>query len=175
MHDPRKRIRQQFKRATTWTERPSHPTNPQARILAGLDVMRVLEENAPNYLQDVLHYGPSSFAGNGWAAALIWYRNKGYYTYRELTLFGVWAVADADTTKILLGTKPLQYNAPVYNPSAYFNLIQRGFKTYYGDDGRPPSATSITFETVFDPTARLKLRQTLADEIIEWLRLRKRA
>jgi hypothetical protein len=173
MSDHRKRIRHQIKKAIFWSPQETHSTNPQARVLAGLDVLTVLEENAPKYLQDVLHYGPASFAGRGWASALVWYRDKGYYTYRELTLFGVWVVEEADITQILLGTKPLQYSAPVYNASSYHHLIKNGFKTYYGDSGSPPPRDSIYYETPFDPTARLKLRQTLADEIIQWLRLHK--
>jgi hypothetical protein len=174
MSDNRKRIRHQIKKAITWSPQETHPTNPQARVLAGLDVLSVLEEHAPKYLQDILHYGPASFAGEGWASALVWYRQKGYYTYRELTLFGVWVMDGADTTTILLGTKLLQYSAPVYNPSSYHHLIKNGFKTYYGDSGSPPSRDNIHYETTFDPTARLKLRQTLADELIQRLRLRKR-
>ena len=38
----RKNIRRQIKRATTWSQHEAPPTNPQARILAGLDVLRVL-------------------------------------------------------------------------------------------------------------------------------------
>ena len=173
MSNRHKNIRRQIKRATTWSKAETPPTNPQARILSGLDVMRVLEENAYKYLHDVLVYGPGSSAGNGWAAALIWFRSKGYHNYKELTLFGVWSVADGEQTKLLLGTKPLQFSAPVYNAESYNTLIKRGFKTYYGDDGSPPPSDNISYETTFDATARLKLRQTLADEIIQWLRFRK--
>jgi hypothetical protein len=170
MSDHRKNIRRQIKRAITWSKNEAPPTNPQARILSGLDVMRVLEENAYKYLHDILIYGPASFAGNGWAAVLIWYRDKGYHNYRELTLFGLWAVDDNGTTQLQLGTKSLQFSAPVYNAESYNTLIKRGFKTYYGDDGSPPPSENITFTITFDPTARLKLRQMLADEMIQWLR-----
>lgn len=169
-----KHIRRQIKRAISWPQDETATSNPQAHILAGLDVLHVLEDNAPKYLRDVLFYGPRSFDGQGWAAALIWYRHKGYNNYRDLTLFGVWAVEDGDKTKILLGTKPLKFSAPVYNAESYHALIQRGFKTYYGDDGSPPPPDNISYETLFDATARLKLRQTIAEEIIQQLRLRKR-
>jgi hypothetical protein len=77
-------------------------------------------------------------------------------------------------TILQIGTKPLQFNAPVYNAESYHQLIQRGFKTYYGDEGSPPSPDDIIFETPYDLLRRLLLRQSIADELIQWLRTRKR-
>lgn len=174
MSDNRRRIRRQIKKAISWPQAAANPTNPQARILSGLNVLRVLEDNATKYLHDVLHYGPNSFAGKGWASALIWYRDADYHSYRNLTLFGVWAVDESETTRLLLGTKTLEFSAPVYNAESYHALIKMGFKTYYGDDGSPPPTDDIIYETSFDPTRRLKLREEIATEIIQWLRLKNR-
>ncbi|MDQ7026336.1 MAG: hypothetical protein Q9P44_12360 [Anaerolineae bacterium] len=62
-----KHIRRQIKRAVSWSKDETAPSNPQAHILSGLDVLRVLEDNAPKYLQDVLFYEPRSVVGQGWA------------------------------------------------------------------------------------------------------------
>lgn len=172
MSDHRKRIRRQIKKSINWQKPTVKPTNPQARILAGLNVLSVLDDNTAKYLRDVLHYGPSSFTGKGWAAALIWYRQKGYHGYQTLMLFGIWAVDADDTTRLLIATKPLKFSAPVYNAESYHALIRQSFKTYYADDGSPPSEDYIIYETTFDPTRRLKLREELATEMIQWLRLR---
>lgn len=174
MSDHRKQLRRQIRRATHWPQTRQQPANPLAVVLSGLDVLRVLEENTPKYLLDVLHYGPGSFAGDGWAAVLVWFRRKGYHQYQALTLFGVWAVPENEQTRLVLGTKPLQFSAPVYNAESYHQLIQQGFKTYYGDTGSPPTTDNIIFTADYDPTRRLALRQEVADAIVQWLRTRLR-
>jgi len=144
--------------------------NPQAYILAGLNVFAVLENQAPQYLHAVLWYGPRSFAARDWAAVLIWYRKKGYHNYQALTLFGIWARADLGRTGLCIGHKTLQYQAAIYNPESYHQLIKRGFTTYYADAGTPPDEDGILFQTLYEPTRRLALRRELASAMRDCLR-----
>lgn len=169
MSDYRKHIRRQIRRRVS---KASVKSNGQAIILSGLNALQILELEAPKYLDDVLHYGPASFVGNNWAAALIWFRRKGYHEYKELTLLGVWAISKGDESELLIGTKKLHYTAPVFNPESYMQLIKRNFQTHYKDDASPPlqddSATRIKYETA----RRLALRQELKDALIQCLRNR---
>lgn len=171
--DRRRRIRRQVRRQISPpAQKP--PNNTQAKILAGLNIISTLADAAPKYLGDVLHYGPESFVAQGWAAALIWYRAKGYNAHQHLTLFGVWAVDEDEQTPLLVATKNLEFSAALYNAESYHRLIQKGFKTYYGDDGSPPPADNIIVQRTFDPTRRLALRRELAEDISTWLRTRTR-
>lgn len=160
-----------------YQSRPAQPapTNAQAKILAGLNALEMLEAHAAHYLHDVIWYGAASFAGGRgkpWAGALIWLREKGWHTqtYQHLTLFGVWAAAsEAGSTQLLVGTKPLQYSAPIYTPEAYHQLIKRGFQTYYDDDGAPPDGRSSVRILAYEPAQRLALRDTLSDAVRAWM------
>lgn len=146
-------------------------TNEQANILTGLNVLDTLEKHAKTYMDDVHWYGADSFSGKDWASSLIWFRKQGLHTqtYQQLTLFGVWAIAQDNSTQLQLGTKPLQYAAPIYTPEAYFQLIKRGFKTYYNDSGNPPEAQYITQTFDFSPETRIALRDELSDAIKAWM------
>lgn len=151
-------------------DRPARKTSVQGAILAGLNALQVLDEQAPSYLREVLHYGPASFAKAGWAAALVWSRKKGYQHYATLTLYGVWVVQQGEHNDIQLGHKTLHYSAPIYNPESYFSLIRQDFRTYYGDDGSPPPTEQLHYHVRYDPTQRLALRATLEAEIVRGLR-----
>src|SRR5688572_31169101 len=111
MNDFRKSIRKALNNQPT----PSPKSNQQSLILANLNLLQVLEDNAPKYLQNWLHYGPASLTGTGWAAYLVWYREKAYHSYHDLYLFGVWAQQVEETTELLIGTKPIKFTAPVFN------------------------------------------------------------
>lgn len=168
MSDFRRNIRRHIHRHP---QKPkTQPNNEQAVILAGLNVMQVLEDNANKYLKSMLHYGPASFAGKDWASVLVWYRRRGYQHYKDLTLFGVWAVAENDSTKLAIANKPLQYTAPVYNAESYNTVIKQSFKAYYSDDASLPDASRIVYEAEFDITRRLALRREIADKLIAELR-----
>lgn len=167
--DKRRHLRRRIRRAaTTWDSDPQ-PANTCAHILAGLNVMRVLEDKPRRFMQSVLQYGPHAYTGHNWAATLIWYRQKGIDTYQTITVFGVWVIETDDITTIQIGTKQLTFSAAVYNPESYNALIERDFTTYYGNNGNPPPDT-IVYETRYDVMRRLALRQTLTDEITRWLR-----
>jgi hypothetical protein len=166
MSDFRKSIRKALNRPTPTAPR----ANLQSLVLTGLNLLQVLEENAPKYLQNWLHYGPSAFLGEGWAANLLWYREKGYNNYQELRLFGVWARKEEDATTLLIGTKPLQFTAPIFNAESYNAIIKTNFKPYYNDSAEPPAEDDIHFRTVYEESRRLALRRELADKIIQSLR-----
>lgn len=168
----RRRLRRQINRFGNAPERKP-PASPQAYILAGLNVLQALEETAQQYVADVLWYGPGAFAGEGWASAVIWMREKGYHTYRELTVFGVWAVSGDDAESILMGTRRLSYSAAIYNAESYQRLIQRDFTTYYGA-APPPSEDDILYRAAWAVERRLALRQQIRDEITHHLRLMRR-
>lgn len=145
-------------------------SNEQALILAGLNVMQVLEDHAPKYLQSYLHYGPASFTGENRAAVLVWYRQKGYQNYKEMTLYGVWIAGDEKQNHVIVATKPLIFTAPVYNAESYNVVIKQTFKPYYDDDLSPPDESRILYQTLFDVTGRLALRRELENKLIHWLR-----
>lgn len=167
MSDYRKQIRKQVRRTIKKTVLVK---NEQAIILSGLNVLQALEIQAPQYLRDVLHYGPESFVGDEWAATLIWFRQKGYHQYKDLTLFGVWAVKNEDETELLISAKNLKFSAPVFNPESYMQLIKRNFQTHYKDDGSPPPDDDIIKRICYDEANRLALRQEVKIAIIQWLR-----
>lgn len=168
MSDFRKSLRRNIRKNTQ--SKPAQKSNEQAIILSGLNVMQVLEDNAPKYLKTVLHYGPASFVGDDWASVLVWYRRRGYQHYKDLRLLGIWAVKEGDTNKLIIGAKPLKYSAVVYNAESYNTVIKNSFKAYYDDDGSVPDASRIFYETQFDITRRLALRRELSDKLIQWLR-----
>ncbi len=152
-------------RHTSSISRPKK-SNEQAIILAGLNVMQVLADNAPQYLQTVLYNGPDSFIGKNYACVLVWYRRKGYQNYRELTLSGIWAIDIEETTQLIIGSKILLYNATVYNAESYHSVIKQTFQPYYGDDTTPPGDKAITYRTSFDVSRRLALRRELSEQLI---------
>jgi hypothetical protein len=170
MSDFRKSIR----KALNNYQAPSTPRNAQSLILSNLNLLQVLEDNAPKYLQNYLHYGPAAFVGEGWASCLVWYREKGYNNYQELWLFGAWAKQEEEATIILIGTKPLQFSAPVFNAESYNAIIKTSFKPYYNDKGSPPAEDDIQFRAIYEESRRLALRRELADSIVQALREKSR-
>lgn len=111
-------------------------------------------------------FGPRPYYGGtpgAWVGVLIWKRAPGYYGYKTLTLYGVWARDSGDTPdagiEIVIGSKPIPYTSDFYVAEAYFKLIRDGFRDYYSDDGRPPASPCSTF--VYDPATRLAQREAL--------------
>jgi hypothetical protein len=149
---------------------PSLLRNQQSLILSSLNLLQVMEESAPKYLRNWLHYGPAAFVGEGWASYLVWYREKGYNNYQELFLFGVWARQEDESIAMLIGTKPLKFSAPVFNAESYNAIIKTTFKPYYNDKGNPPAEEDVHYRAVYDESRRLALRRELADAIVQALR-----
>ncbi|MCA9913027.1 MAG: hypothetical protein KC496_06745 [Anaerolineae bacterium] len=165
----RRRLRGQINRFGHAPE-PKRSSNPQAHILAGLNVVQSLEEAANQYIEDLLWHGPGSFTGHGWASMVIWLREKGYNTHHNLTLFGVWVVQKEDGEELLVGTRQLPYSAAIYNAESYNHLIQRDFTTYYGA-GLPPEVDDVILRVAWSIERRLALREELRTAFVQHLRL----
>ncbi|MBK8027541.1 MAG: hypothetical protein IPK19_40720 [Chloroflexi bacterium] len=115
-------------------------------------------------------FGPRPYTGiapSPWVGVLIWKRAPGYFGYKTLTLYGVWArdaepnpEAAADSPiAIAVGSKAIPYTSDFYDAEAYFKLIRAGFEDYYADDGRPPADLPAAF--VYDRAGRLAQRKAL--------------
>jgi len=167
--DKRRRLRRHIQRFGKVPEKKS-TSNAQAYVLAGLNVLQSLEEAAHQYVRELLWNGPGSYTGKEWASVVIWLREKGYYNYKELTLFGVWAVKESDGEALLVGTRKLAYSAPIYNSESYQRLIKRDFTAYYGE-GQPPEADDVIHRATWAVDRRLALRQEIRDVLIQYLRL----
>jgi len=141
-----------------------------ADALDGLNAFGFLDDLKTRWRGSSVCYGPKARQGSGWAGVMVWFRQSGYYGYKTLTLFGIWAVLDSGQTQIIIGTKTLDFAAPVYNAESYQYQIKRGFKVYYGDDGSPPSTHARFYQTHYDPTQRLSLRRAIKSELDRWIR-----
>ncbi|MCS7072437.1 MAG: hypothetical protein NZM00_13100, partial [Anaerolinea sp.] len=74
-----------------------------------------------------LAFGPKPVAGSDFAGAVIWKRAPGYHSYKILTVTGVWCRRVGDEAHILIGSKHLPYQAPFYDPEAYFQILRRDY------------------------------------------------
>lgn len=141
-------------------------------MLSGLNTFEALETVADRGLSSFLWHGPRAFVGTGWAGVLVWFRERGFHTYRTLHLFGVWALAipdeDATPTDLVIGRRTLSYQAAIYNPESYFALIQRGFQTHYADRGNPPDLANegqIAWRMRYQAAQRLALRTEIHKQL----------
>ena len=130
-------------------------------VLDGLNTLIICEKTRRRAPDSVLCFGPKSLEGDGWVAAVIWYRPKGLYSYKTLTVYGVWAVADVDKTRIIIGQRVLVYNGLPYHVEAYRYRMQNEFTTYYGDDASPPDDSNRTYEVIYTPKTRLNIREDI--------------
>lgn len=141
-----------------------------AKALDALNAYDALDDLRRKKFAHNTCFGPKPYYGgtpSAWVGVLIWKRSPGYYGYKTLTLYGVWArdLAGAEDggiggIEIVTGSKVIPYTSEFYVAEAYFKLIRDGFDIYYSDDGRPPPHISAAFS--FDRANRLELRQTLA-------------
>ncbi|MEO1289327.1 MAG: hypothetical protein AAFV93_16315 [Chloroflexota bacterium] len=169
MRNPRRNRHRRFNHRPKPSIAPQR-RNEQAIILSGLNVLQVLDDHAPKYLHNVLHYGPNTFTGVRHASAVVWYRRKGYAHYRHLNLFGVWATQTDDITHLIIGKKQLDYTASVYTAESYHSIMKETFIPYYGKDVSPPTDANVLYQTAFDITHRLALRKELAEQLAHWFK-----
>ncbi|MBN8639237.1 MAG: hypothetical protein J0M07_28220 [Anaerolineae bacterium] len=135
-----------------------------ARILDGLNALDALDQLRAKRFSPNLSWGAKAFTGKQptpWVGGLIWHRPAGYFGYKTLTVIGVWAVAEAEGTRIIVGSKLLAFTAPFYEAEAYHKLIRDSFDLYYTDRGAPPEQNHWVFTTLYNPTQRLELRDQL--------------
>ena len=130
-------------------------------VLDGLNTFSFCEKAHRRAPDTMLCFGPKSLEGDGWVSVVIWYRPKGFYSYKTLTLYGVWAVADADETRIIIGQRILDYTQLPYHAEAYRYRMQNEFTTYYGDNATPPDDSNRFYETLYTPETRLSIRQDI--------------
>ena len=132
--------------------------------------------NAAGYLGDVQRrapsglqvFGPKSLQGQGWAGAMLWIKRNGYHTYKMITLLGIWAQIQDNELHVIVGTRPLLYQAPIYAPDSYFHQIKRDFRLYYGKDAQPPTSTTHLYNAPYVAENRLVMRQQIEMALGQW-------
>ena len=132
--------------------------------------------NAAGYLSDVQRrapsglqvFGPKSLQRQGWAGAVLWMKRNGYHTYKMITLLGIWAQMQDEDLYVIVGTRPLLYQAPIYAPDSYFHQIKRDFRLYYGKDAAPPTSATQLYTAPYVPENRLAIRQQIEGALGQW-------
>lgn len=150
--------------------------NDLAAILDGLNALGVLEELRKKKLRTISIYGPKATRGQieiegkawQWAGAVTWYKARGYHHYRTLTLLGIWALEIEDGAQIIIGSKTMEFDAPVFNPESYYREIKKRFDLYYKGDGTPPPESGQLYSTFYDANERLALRDTVESTLATW-------
>ncbi|MCA9887330.1 MAG: hypothetical protein KC546_03115 [Anaerolineae bacterium] len=143
--------------------------DPVVRILNSLNVIEPLEAMRRRRKLPILCYGPATRRKPDVIRVVVWYMPKGdMQAYKTLTLFGIWAVGEPANLEIIVGTRSLNYQASVYTPEAFWKLIRQDYATYYQDDGQPPQASSVLYQTSYSEERRLEIRQQIADVIQAW-------
>ncbi len=106
-------------------------------------------------------YGPKVCHGPHWAGVVLWRPGQGYYGYQQLTLAGIWALLNGDESLLLAGKRYLAYQAAIYDPEAYHQLIKKQFNLYYDDAGQPPTTAQASWVARYHPQERIALRDQL--------------
>jgi hypothetical protein len=177
--DPNDRYEEILRRIAA---RKHHPADASAHfelstILDGLNALGFLDDLRRKRLPGISYYGPSTYRGTlsspvsnkprRWVGAIAWHKPRGYHHYRMLTLLGIWAVEAPEGTQIIVATKSVEFDAPVFNPESYYRNIKRDFHLYYPDDGRPPESGWL-YTTTYNPADRLATRAALQSVLRAW-------
>lgn len=116
-----------------------------------------------------------------WLGAVMWYKPSGYSNYEQLGLLGVWSVGRADGHDVVVGTRTLQFSAPVFNPESYYHHIKQKFDVYYSGEASPPTADQTTDESNaiwyrahYESDNRLLIRQAIEQALKQWRKAAKR-
>lgn len=139
-----------------------------ARCLDGLDAWGALEA-ALAARPPSISWGPQAVSGMTpapWVGSVIWQRGSGYTGYKTLLLVGIWALAEDDQVRLIVGHKALPYAAAFYEAEAYHQLMRSGFTVYYHDDGAPPPAASRRYDGWYVPAERLEQRAALRQALL---------
>lgn len=143
----------------------------QKRLADTLDAV-----NAAGYLSDVQRraparlqiFGTKTLETANWSAVVLWVKRPGVHTYKLITLLGIWASLEGDEVRLIVGTRPLLYQAAMYAPDSYFHRIKTDFRPYYGKDTPPPSASTQLYITLYSPQNRLMIRNKIEDALDQW-------
>lgn len=122
-------------------------------------------------LKQISCYGPGVFRGylpTPWTGVVLWYKPRGYYFYSTLYMIGVWAVRSESGVEIIVDTKEVTYNHPIFNAEGYYRRIKTEFRTFYGDDGSPPKTQQHRYVQPYNPVNRLEMRQAVARTLKSW-------
>lgn len=106
----------------------------------------------------------------------MWHKPKGYQYYQTLNLLGVWALGSGRDTRIVIGEKVLQFNAPVFNPESYYHHIKRKFDLHYSGNASPPvnaEAGSLIHDVIYNEAQRLEMRKALENALRSWVAAQK--
>jgi hypothetical protein len=144
-----------------------------ADALDSLDAMGTLESLRRAKFPKHTCWGPKSVYGLGdrpYVGAVAWRRGDGYYGFKTLTIWGVWATYTAPESRqevtLLIGDKQAAYTTAFYSPDAYMKLMRDDYTVYYKDDGSPPPPERIRAAIPVVRAERLAqrdlLRRTLA-------------
>jgi len=164
-------------RTTPRREAPASPltllARPLAAVLTHLNALGFLDDVAGRSPSALLCFGPKTIIGLQpalWTGGVLWTRPRGYYEYRVITLLGVWAVqAEAEHTRIIVGTRRLHFCAPSYTPESYFHFIRREFEMYYGKDAPPPIPECQLYSALYRPGDRLAMRAAIENALRGWM------
>lgn len=144
-----------------------------AAILDGLNALGDLDQLREAGLSKFLSGGPLVVQGTQpepWVGAAIWQRAPGYFGYRTLTLYGIWALRIGEETQLQTGVRRLAYALDFFEADAYHKRIRREFALYYADDGGPPDEANAAWSAVYTPESRLALRADAAAAITRLIR-----
>jgi hypothetical protein len=136
-----------------------------AAVLDSVNALGALDALREAALSKALSGGPLVVQGSApepWVGAVIWQRAPGYFGYKTLSLFGLWAVRLEDGTQLRAGVRRLAYALDFYEADAYHKRIRREFALYYADDGAPPSVETAAWTARYTPEDRLALRAAVA-------------
>jgi hypothetical protein len=101
--------------------------------------------------------------------AVLWQRAPGYFGYKLLTLYGLWALHTAEGgVQVLAATRRLAYALDFYEADAYHKRIRREFTLYYNDNGHPPAEPAWSAE--YSAGDRLALRAQAAAALAALIR-----
>ena len=144
-----------------------------AAILDGLTALGELDKLRESGLSRLLSGGPVAVQGSlpePWVGAVIWQRAPGYFGYRTLTLYGIWALRNGEETQLRTGVRRLAYALDFFEADAYHKRIRREFALYYADDGAPPAEDAAVCNASYTPDNRLALRAEAAEAITRLIR-----
>ena len=155
-------------------EAPLHATQAElAAILDGLNALGELDKLREAGLSRLLSGGPMAVQGSQpepWVGAVIWQRAPGYFGYRTLTLYGMWALRHGPETRLRTGVRRLAYALDFFEADAYHKRIRREFALYYADEGAPPAEDAAAWTATYTPDNRLALRAEAAEALTRLLR-----
>jgi hypothetical protein len=144
---------------------------PLAEALNDLNATGYLEDVQAEEFGQILCFGPKVLSGESWMAVVVWCRPRGYYSYRTLTLLGLWATLELESGEIviILGTTTLPFRGQYFNPEAYFKHIGSRFDLYYAGAVSPPPEENHRYTTTYDPARRLDIRRAIESELAQWV------